>query len=143
MKRLLTILTIVLTISCYGQDFSVEDCLTQTVNAENINYLIIECYCDNGVEINKKLTETINIDITGKLESVGYHGIQNKPEEIGEKILFFKTEIKNDTLRLLSKEWTFMHHSFLIDKLIIQIPERMKHEIIKINGQKLEGREIE
>ena len=142
MNRLLTILTVLLTTACNGQDYSVEDSLTQEVKAEKVNYLIIECYCNNGVEINEKQTETINIDVVGKLESVGYHGDQEKPKVIGEETLSFKTEIENDTLRLVSKEWTFIHHSYLIDKLKIQIPKGLKYEIVKIDGDKLEGREI-
>lgn len=142
MNRLLTIIIVLLTPACNGHDYSLEGSLTQKVKAEKINYLIIECYCNNGVEITEKQTETITIDVVGELESVGYHGDQEKPKEIGKETLSFKTEIENDTLRLLSKEWSFIHHSFLIEILKIQIPKGLKYEIVKIDRGKLEAREI-
>jgi hypothetical protein len=142
MNRLLTILTVLLTTSCIGQDYSITDSLTQNVNTENVHYLIIECFCENGVKIKKTRTEIISIDVVGKLESVGYHGNQKTPTGIGEEMLSFKTVTENDTLRLVSHERTIVHHSFLIDKLKIQIPKGLKYEIVKIDGDKLERREI-
>lgn len=143
MNRLLSIFIVLLTRACVGQDYSVVDSFSQSVNAVNVNYLIVECYCENGVEINEIQTNTINIDVVGNLASEGYHGDQKKPKEIKEETLSFKSEIVNDTLRLVSKEWTYIHHSYLIDKLKLQIPKGLKYEIVKIEGKDLEGRKIE
>ena len=116
--------------------------MTQTVSTEEVKYLIIECYCDNGVEIKKTKAKTIQIDIKGKLKSVGYHGKQEIPKEIREETLSFKTELKNDPLRIISKEWRFSHHSYLVDEIKIQIPKGIKYKIVKVQWGQLERREI-
>ena len=142
MKRFLTVVIILITIACKGQDFSVTDSMTQTINADNIKHLIIECYCNKGVDVIETQIKTIEIDIKGRLLSVGYHGEQEAPKEIGQEILSFKTKIQNDTLYVISKEWAYIHHFYVIDNLKIQIPKGMNYEIIKISGAELEGREI-
>lgn len=142
MKGVLITVIILMTISCNGQDFSVTDSLTQTLNADNIKHLIIECYCNKGVNVIETQNKTIEIEIKGKLLSVGYHGVQQVPKEIGKEKLSFKTEVQNDTLRLISKEWAYIHHFYVIDILKVQIPKGMNHEIIKVSGAELEGREI-
>jgi hypothetical protein len=116
MTRFLFILTVLFTTSCSGQDYSVKDSMKQTLDAERIGYVIIECYCNNGVDVKETQTKTIEIEIKGKLESVGYHGKQETPKKIGQETLSFKTEMKNDTLRIVSKEWTYIHHSYLIER---------------------------
>jgi hypothetical protein len=138
MKRLLSILIVLLT-SCHG-DYSIEGSMTQTVNVENIDYLVIECYCDKGVDITESPTNTIRIDVKGSSTSVGYHGEQKTPNNIGEQTLSFKTEVKNHTLRLVSKEWKYIHHSYLINELDIQIPKKIKYEIVKIPERQLVGK---
>lgn len=143
MSGLLISFGVLLTAYCSGQDYSIKESMVQTITAEKINYLIIECYCDSGVWIQEFETNTIEIKITGILSSVGYHGLQEKPPKIGEKTLSFKPVINKDTLRLLSREWTFMHHAYLIDHLRIKIPKKLRYEIINIQGSQLEGREIE
>jgi hypothetical protein len=142
MNRLIFILGVLSTTFCSGQDYTVEDSMTQTLKADNVKHMIIECYCNNGVDVIETQTTTIKIDIKGKLESIGYHGKQEMPKEIRQETLSFKTEIKNDTLRLVSKEWTHIHHSYLIDELKIQIPTGIKYEIVKVSGRQLEGRRI-
>ena len=140
MNRLLMI--VLLAISCNGQDYSVTDSLTQAIDIKKVRYLIIECYCNNGVKVVKTNDENITINVKGKLESLGYHGEQKTPKEIGKETLSFKTELKNDTLKLISKEWIFIHHSYLIEKIKIEIPDDVEYEIKKIKYEKLEGREI-
>ena len=143
MKRFLIICIVLIAVSCNGQDFTVSESLHQTVAIKNAKYLIIECYCENGVVLKETEEENITIDVAGILQSLGYHGEQTKPTKIGKETLSFKTEVKGDTLKLISKEWTFMHHSYLIEKVKFQIPDGMKHEIRKIKGQALEGRKRE
>lgn len=143
MRKTLMILLVCLITSCNGQDFSLKDSLIQAVPIKGAKHLIIECYCENEVVIEKTKNTDVTIEVSGILKSEGYHGEQNKPDNIEVKTLSFIPEKKGDTLKIISREWVFMHHSYLIDKLKITVPESMSYKIEKIAGNTLEGRKIE
>ncbi len=142
MNRLLTLLILLLAISCNGQDYSVTDSLTQKIETNRAKFIMIECYCNNGVDIEKTKNQFVTIDVKGNLSSQGYHGEQTTPKEIGKETLSFKVAENNDTLRIISREWTVIHHAYLIEELKISIPDEMNYQIKKILGNELEGREI-
>lgn len=140
MNKLLTLLIVVTGLSCYGQDFSIYDSHSQKIETNDTKFLVIECYCKNGVITEKTAKKRISIDVKGNLSSVGYHGNQTAPDKIKESTLSFEIEKHNDTLKLISNEWVFMHHAYFIEELNICIPEGMSYEIKKILGNELEGR---
>tara|TARA_A100000171_G_scaffold31934_1_gene30334 strand:+ start:45 stop:476 length:432 start_codon:yes stop_codon:yes gene_type:complete len=142
MNKLFTLLAFLLSASCNGQDYSITDSLTQKIETGTAKFLLIECYCNNGIQIEKTENQLIKIDVKGNLSSEGYHGKQTIPTKIDKETLLFKVEENSDTLRIISKEWTVIHHAYLIEKLKISIPHEMKYEIRKVLGNDLEGREI-
>lgn len=129
MKSLLITLTFLLTTTCYSQDYSVSDSTTQIIKANQAKFLLIECYCQDKAEVKKTKNEFISLNIIGNISSVGYHGEQTIPKGINEKRLLFKIEENNDTIRLISKEKTVMHHAYFIEKLSIDIPLNMDYAI--------------
>ena len=143
MNKFYFILLLLLTVSCKGQDISINDFITQKLEAKNKKLLIIECYCDNGVTVKKTDDTLVIIKVKGNLSSLGYHGKQTAPKKIDTETLEFKVVETNDTLTIISKEWTQMHHRYLIKDLHISIPKHMKYEVKKIVGVNLEGRKIE
>lgn len=142
MKSLLTTLTFLLTITCYSQDYSVSDSLTQIIQTNQAKFLSIECYCQDKAEVKKTKSKFISLKIKGNQSSVGYHGEQTIPKGINEKTLSFKIEEKNDTIRLISKENTIMHHSYFIEKLSISIPEYMDYEFKQKKENNKQANEI-
>ncbi|WP_435315094.1 hypothetical protein [Cellulophaga fucicola] len=142
MNKFYFILLLLLTASCSGQDFSINDFITQKLESKNKKILIVECYCDNSVTVKKTDDTLITINVKGNLSSLGYHGKQTTPKKIDKETLLFKVVETNDTITIISKEWTHMHHRYLIKDLNISIPKNMKYEIKKILGVDLEGRKI-
>lgn len=138
MRRIL-VLTLLFALSCNGSDYSITDSLTQTVTAKETRFIEIVCHCPNGVDVTTSKDKVIQIDIKGSLGSVGYHGEQIVPEGIGEATLSFKVEESNDTLRLISKEWTYMHHAYIIERLKVTIPFGTKYTLKNIPAEELEG----
>ena len=141
MKSKILSAAVVFIIGC-SSDYSVEDSITQTIPVTNINYLVIECTCTDSVRIKEGKKDVIVAKITGEVSSVGYHGDQTTPDEIGEKMLSFKTRITADTLRLISKEWQHIHHSFLIKELELEIPRGVKYEFVKVTWAELNDRKV-
>jgi hypothetical protein len=132
MKSKLLLAAAAFSVSC-SSDYSVEDSITQTIPAANINLLIIECTCTDTVRIKEGEDDVIVARISGELSSVGYHGDQTAPDEIGEKMLSFKVRVNGDTLHLISKEWSHIHHTFLIEKLELEIPRHLKYELVNVS----------
>lgn len=141
MNRFLITAFVIATFSC-SSDYEVEGSITQTISATDIQYLTIECYCQDGIQVTTTDDTIITAKIDAVLKSVGFHGDQTAPEEIGEKMLSFKTEIKGDTLRLVSKEWTYIHHSYLIEELELEIPERVIYSVDTIHWRDLKDRKV-
>ena len=77
----------------------------------------------------------------GKSDVLQY-GEQTIPNAINENTLSFKIEEKNDTIRLISKENTIMHHSYFIEKLSISIPEYMDYEFKQKKENNKQANEI-
>ncbi|MCL5246242.1 hypothetical protein M4I21_10515 [Cellulophaga sp. 20_2_10] len=143
MNKFYFILLLLLTVSCKGQDISINDFITQKLEAKNKKLLIIECYCDNGVTVKKTDDTLVIIKVKGNLSSLRYHGRQTAPKKIDTETLAFKVVETNDTLTIISKEWTRVHHSYVIQDLQISIPKHMTYELKKIAGVNLEGRKID
>jgi hypothetical protein len=141
MKSKILSAAVVIIMGC-SSDYSVEDSITQTIPVTNINYLVIECTCTDSVQIKEGKNDVIVAKITGEVSSVGYHGDQTTPDEIGEKMLSFKVRITADTLRLISKEWQHIHHSFLIEELELEIPRGVKYEFVKVTWDELNDRKV-
>jgi hypothetical protein len=139
MKSKIFLAAVVLIVGC-SSDYSIEDSMTQTIPAANIKFLIMECTCADSVRIKEGKNDIIVAKITGEESSVGYHGDQTAPDEIGEKMLSFKVRINGDTLRLISKEWAYIHHSFLIEELELEIPPGLKYEFVKVTWDELHRR---
>jgi hypothetical protein len=141
MKLKIPLLAVVFIMGC-SSDYSVEDSMTQTIPATNINYLVIECTCTDSVRIKEGKGDIIVAKIRGEGSSVGYHGDQTAPDEIGEKMLSFKVKANADTLRLISKEWAHIHHSFVIEELELEIPQGLKYELVKVRWEELNDRKV-
>lgn len=141
--KFLSLLILFCCVSCNQNNYVVTESLKQSIDIKNPKYLIVECYCKNGVDILKSKENKITVDVTGTLISEGYHGKQTKPKDIGKETLSFKSEYKNDTLRIISNEWTLHHHSYLIEELRVSIPYNLEYQIVKIKGAQLEGRKNE
>jgi len=123
-----------------GDDYSITQKHSQSCSSSNINFVELHCYCPDGVIASKSSGNDIILQMKGINESVGYHGKQEVPKEIGTLALDFKSEIRNDTLLLISKEWMFIHHSFIIRNLELQLPEHVSYRHVRIPGNELEGR---
>ena len=123
-----------------SDDYSIEGSTTQSVVIDNHKIIKINCYCSNNFEIIEHNEQNLILEITGEESSAGYHGDQNTPSEIQSKILNFKIDKTKESIILSSQEWTYIHHSFLIKKIIVKAPESVEVKWNKIEQNDLEGR---
>jgi len=50
--------------------------------------------------------------------------------------------VAGSKMKIESKEYTFIHHAFLIDKIVITIPTEVQFSYNQINYNSLEGRKV-
>lgn len=121
-------------------DFEMENSYNQVLELDGAKTVVLTCYCPNEIDIIESETERVELFTVGKYGSQGYHGEQEKPSKIPDAFLIFDTETVDDTLRLVSNEWTMMHHYFMIEEVKISLPKGVGFSVRRINGNDLEGR---
>ena len=134
------IILTLLTFSAIASDYSITDKTIQSFSAEKIKEIEIHCFCSSNIKVNRFESPKIDIEISGKMDSVGYHGKQNKPNGIASELLEFDFVKNEGTLVLISNEFTFIHHAFVIKNLVVNLPNGIKYRIIPIHYSDLEGR---
>ena len=140
-NNLTLMLLTLLSVSCASSsDYSVLGENVQNIQTTQKNTVEIECYCSNNIKIQKKNVKEITLNVIGELSSVGYHGAQKAPESVSKSILEFKVIKEGNNILLKSKEYSFMHHAFLIKNLTLVIPNNIKLKIKPLNYRQLIGR---
>ena len=126
-----------------SDDFAVTGKITQSITIENDLPVVIRCYCENRT-INKNPNENIlELKITGTHASVGYHGEQEKPEFISPGLLRFVEKRNSEGLILESREYTYIHHAYIINSLQISAPAETEVRVMPLSLEELEGRTVE
>lgn len=133
-------LLLLLAVPGCSQDYTVTDSFTQTVETRKASVVELQCHCPEGVEVVRHTSSKIKLKISGELSSLGYQGQQDKPDGIEKELLSFRAEYHKDTLKLISQEWTYLHHAFMITDLKIYLPTDLPYQFRKIKGSALEGR---
>ncbi len=97
---------------------------SQKVPVGDVNTVTIRCYCPTYTVTREYERDDLLLDVSGDFSIVGYHGSAEdagaqplEPEELA-----FAVTKKEDSMVLDSKEWTYIHHAQLIDKLIVHAP---------------------
>ena len=126
--------------SASAEDFNLDESFTQSVQIEDIDFVQIYCYCSNRIDIVRDETENLVLEIEANHSSIGYHGNQEIPDKIPEELLKFSVDKNANSLSLLSKEYTFIHHAFIIESLEIRVPSGVRVKITPIEYKQLEGR---
>lgn len=126
-----------------ADDYSIVDSSIQSFPAKGITEIEISCFCSNDVKIKRTKRGDIKIEIEAKMDSVGYHGKQTKPKGISKTLLNFESYTTDERLELVSKEYTFMHHAFVIKKLTVYLPKNVRYRLMPIHYFMLKGRNSE
>lgn len=123
-----------------SDDFSVSGVTTQYISIDNTGPIIIRCYCQKRSITRHSENAKLTLVIAGTHSSVGYHGTQDKPDVIAPQLLRFAERREGNSLILESKEYTYIHHAFIIDDLQITAPAGIKVIVEPISYSTLEGR---
>jgi hypothetical protein len=143
MSKIFIIIALFWTISfsAFAKNYSVVEKNTIKYPTKGINSVEINCYCSTNISINSG--EYFEATIEASLSSLGYHGYQETPSSIGQALMHFVESREGNKLILTSKENTYIHHSFIIEKLSIKLPKDIKLTFNPIKYRALEGRDIE
>jgi len=126
-----------------SDDFSVSGTITQTITIEKSRPVTIRCYCKKRTLKTNSTENTLELKITGTHGSGGYHGEQDKPETISPNLLRFVEKRTNEGLTLISHEYTYIHHAYIVNKLEISAPLGAKINIQSVSREDLVGRTVE
>jgi hypothetical protein len=107
-----------------GIEFTDKANQTQSIDIGDAGAATIRCYCQSHrVEMDFKARE-ITLEIAGTYSIGGYHGSAEDAgaRPIPEKALHFSFRREGQVVILESPEWEYIHHSFLIDDLVVRSP---------------------
>ena len=123
-----------------AKDYSVEGSSVQKFSSNGISEVVITCFCSNNIITKRTKGTEITVEVEATLDSVGYHGEQTKPKNIADELLNFNYDISGNRLELISNEYTFMHHAFVIKSLTIYLPHNVTLRHAPVLYSTLEGR---
>lgn len=125
-------------------DFSIKGTGVQEIPVDDAKILQVRCYCPE-ISLKRTGSEFIQLTIEAVLSSSGYHGKQVKPTEIAPSALSFALNRVAETLEVESYEHTYMHHTFLVQTLVLIVPPDVEVRIVQIPYRELEerGRPVE
>jgi len=127
----------------FSDDFSVSGETTQTIKVDEDVSVTIRCFCENRTITRTSSNSEIKLVIMGTHGSGGYHGEQYKPKSIAPGLLKFVEKRANRNLILESREYTYIHHAYIIDALEIIAPADTVINISPISRDELEGRTVD
>lgn len=137
---LVFILALIYSIPAHSSDYSVTSRLEQIIDAQAIDTIHIHCYCRSGFVRRTSTNNEFMLKVIGTMDSVGYHGSQSIPKEVPKELLSFKETRNSSFLKLASREFTFIHHAYMIDSLEIIVPDKTKVILLRLDRRELEGR---
>lgn len=121
-------------------DFSITGETVQRVALDRATRVVVRCFCVNrNVRTEAGTTDTV-LRIAVDYGSVGYHGDQQKPRQIDDRRMQFASSRDGDTLVLESREWTMIHHAFVVRSVDVIVPEGVDVRFEPIDRNALEGR---
>ncbi len=123
-----------------AEDYSVNGSSIQFFETAGIESVEIWCYCSENIVIERQESGSIELEVSATKSSVGYHGEQTEKNKVSEQLLNFHSEKLDSKLVLISKEYTFIHHAFIINKIKLILPNNIKYTLMPISYSMLEGR---
>jgi hypothetical protein len=126
-----------------SDDFSVSRGLRQRVSSERTDTIVIRCYCPRREVVRSSRVSGVELDVDGTHSSQGYHGDQEKPRTVAPELLRFVERRSDGEILLESREYTYIHHAFLIDHLRVIVPAGQEVRFEPLAYQELEGRRVE
>lgn len=126
-----------------SDDFDVSTTITQNVSLRGLKTVVVRCHCAKREIRHDANTSDLRLQIHGNYSSVGYHGNQKKPTSIPRERLAFVEQWGANSLTLVSREATYMHHALAIVKLDIDAPADVDVRVEPIPAAELEGRQVE
>ena len=141
MNRIISIIFLTfLSVTVNANDYAIIDQTTQKFDVKEIKEVELHCFCSNNIIMKRVDSTMMKLEITAKMGSIGYHGEQTKPKGIASELLEFDSEQDDGVLVLISKEYTFMHHAFIVKSLVVHVPRGIKYRVIPIHPSTLKGR---
>jgi len=131
---------------CLGgctDDFSVSAGLRQHIASERADTVVVRCYCPSREVVRSSSVSGVELDVEGTHSSQGYHGEQEKPRTVAPELLRFVERRSDGEILLESREYTSIHHAFLIDRVRVIAPEGQEVRFEPLAYQDLEARRIE
>ncbi|HVJ61593.1 MAG TPA: hypothetical protein VM555_02640 [Tahibacter sp.] len=126
-----------------SNDFAVSTTITQEVALDGRHMIVVQCFCPN-VEVRRD-TKLVSARLTifGHYDSVGYHGEQEPPKSIPYEQLAFVERRDPESVTLVSRERSFMHHASTVRKLTIDAPPGIGVRFDSLQWHQLEERKVD
>jgi hypothetical protein len=126
-----------------SSDFFVSSSYTQVIPLGGSKKVVVSCYCPTSTATESSTIDELQLRVVGSYSSVGYHGHQQRPSAVPVDLMQFKASEDNDELRLESREFTFIHHRFLLNRVEVLYPVGTTVSFEPVPGSELEGRRVE
>lgn len=140
MKYHIGFILLIITGAVSAENFDISGTHHQSIQLDGANSINIECYCPIREVQTSNSGNTIRLSIEARYSSAGYHGKQTIPTSIKPEQMQFQVAYSKNTLKLISQEWAFMHHSLEIEQLKVIVPETISVNFIDLSYGDLEGR---
>jgi hypothetical protein len=117
----------------YGRGIEYTDTAreVQAVEYGDATAVTIRCYCQSHRVVVDFKARNVSLDIKGTYSIGGYHGSAEDAgvRPIPAKALHFSSRREGSVLVLDSPEWEYIHHSFLVDNVIVtsSLPVHFEH----------------
>ena len=106
--------------------------------------VVIECYCPITEVKYFGARDELTLRITGAYSISGYHGSRENAGAvpIPRGGLYLVRREEGEVLRLLSREFHFLHHNLKLPKVLVRAPEGVEVEFHRVSEEQLDGRDI-
>jgi hypothetical protein len=128
----------------YGMGIHFDDTATQVqrVPLGQSRRVVIECFCPVTAVKHFGARDEITLTITGRYSISGYHGSREDAgaEPIPRGGLHFRKQESGGSLRLVSSEFHYIHHSMYLSEVNVRAPEGVEVVFDKQSLDQIEER---
>ncbi len=127
----------------YPVEFTVKVTQRQRVPLSGATEVLVRCYCPKQVAITHSKSVDLVLDVAGTYGSGGYHGKQEKPKSMPRELLTFLVRNEGGRLILESKEFTYVHHAYLLSAATVTVPRDVVVRFEALSRDDLYDRRVE
>jgi hypothetical protein len=116
----------------------------QRVRLGNAHKVVIECFCPVREVTYFGARDELTLRITGAYSISGYHGSREDAGAVSipRGALHLVRREEGAVLRLLSREYHYIHHTLKLPKVRVRAPEGVEVVFEPVSEEQLDGRDV-